>query len=50
MTASDDRGQFENHKVTQSLSLDQEKAVFDASASFMLKRDPNEYSYLQSWV
>jgi len=50
MSATDDRDQFEAHKVTQSLALGQDKAAFDASTQFMLKLDPYDYSYLWSWM
>ena len=50
MSTTDDRDQFERHKVTQSLALGQDKAVFDASTDFMLKLDPYDYSYLWSWM
>lgn len=50
MSTSDDRKEFEAHKVRQSLALGRDKAVFDGSTNYMLQLDPYDYSYLWSWM
>lgn len=50
MPTKDDRGDFEAHKISQSLALGADKTVFQSSVAHMLQLDKYDYSYLWSWM
>jgi cephalosporin hydroxylase len=46
----DDRKEFEEHKVAQSLALGKDKEVFQRSIDVVMDLDHYDYSYLWSWM
>lgn len=50
MTHSDDREDFERHKIKQSIELGKDDALFEQAKNLTLELDRYDYSYLWSWM
>lgn len=46
----DDRKEFEEHKIAQSLALGKDEGAFQRSIDTVLDLDRYDYSYLWSWM